>query len=269
MKMLQTGLYLFGLMREGARVGEGLAGLDGVDPVRGLSRGGIVAAIGSVDLADFHPDSAAFEDPRRLIPLALRHEEVVETLARSGPIVPARFGVLFSSQEALETQMLLNEQAIRSFLDRAADLEEWSIAVEFDEKTLAEESTSRADFPTHVDPDPDSQGRNYFRAKKLRAEAIRIGRAKTRSALPRIVTAIGRLGEEIHVERTVGESTRNFGAACETMMKIALFIKKKDVPVLLEQVDRMAASARSFGATIRLSGPWPPYHFCPNLETAQ
>jgi Gas vesicle synthesis protein GvpL/GvpF len=60
-------------------------------------------------------------------PRALRHEAVIEEVMASSPVLPARFGTLFSSAEALAEFAGQHREKITQFLDRVAGHGEWSV----------------------------------------------------------------------------------------------------------------------------------------------
>ena len=52
------------------------------------------------------------------------------------------------------------------------------------------------------------------------------------------------------------------------MARYALLVAKRDVPALRARVAEAAATAAGDGVALALSGPWPPFSFRPNLQTA-
>lgn len=45
----------------------------------------------------------------------------------------------------------------------------------------------------------------------------------------------------------------------------ALLFKEENATLLAADVAYLNQSLSPFGLTLELSGPWPPYHFCPSL----
>ena len=124
------GNYLYGVMRAGAELPSRLVGIDD-DPVDFLVRGQLAALYSVVPRDDF--ESAAPTDPAWVVPRALRHEQVVETMHATGPILPVGFGALFSTPEApWLAGYRLNDEAIGRFLDHVAGKEEWTLKVHVD-----------------------------------------------------------------------------------------------------------------------------------------
>jgi hypothetical protein len=65
-------------------------------------------------------------------PRVLRHEAVIEEAMAQSPVLPVRFGTLFSSAEALSEFVDRHREAITVFLDHVAGHGEWSVKGVFD-----------------------------------------------------------------------------------------------------------------------------------------
>jgi len=89
----------------------------------------LCAIVSEVSLEDFCGAAAELrmQDLVWVAPRAVRHEEVVEKVRCQSPVLPVRFGTLFSTPESLEEFLGLHHQTISQFLDRVADLDEWSV----------------------------------------------------------------------------------------------------------------------------------------------
>ena len=72
-------------------------------------------------------------------PRACRHEEVVEQVMRRSPVLPVRFGTIFSSLESLEKRLCEHHGRISGFLDEVADKEEWAVKGLLDRTKAREE----------------------------------------------------------------------------------------------------------------------------------
>ena len=79
--------------------------------------------------AELHLQQLSWVAPR-----ALRHEAVIEEVMAHSPVLPARFGTLFSSANAVTEFVNQHRETITQFLERAADHGEWSVKGWFDRK---------------------------------------------------------------------------------------------------------------------------------------
>src|SRR5262249_32810219 len=67
---------------------------------------------------------------------SVRHQQVVGEVAAQMPIVPARFGTVFSGEPALLANVAGRSKALAKVFDRVADADEWGVKV-FAEKAVA------------------------------------------------------------------------------------------------------------------------------------
>src|ERR1035437_9009445 len=79
--------------------------------------------------AEVHMQQLSWVAPR-----AVRHEAVIEEVMAHSPVLPARFGTLFSSAKALTEFVDRHRETITLFLQRVADHGEWSVKGWFDRK---------------------------------------------------------------------------------------------------------------------------------------
>ncbi|MGB9105723.1 MAG: GvpL/GvpF family gas vesicle protein, partial [Terriglobales bacterium] len=127
-------LYLFCFARpDEARQVAG-SGVDQRNPVRIFRHSAeVCAVIGEVAREDFCGPEAErrMEQLSWVGPRALRHEAVIEEVMEHSPVLPARFGTLFSSLPALTEFMDAHRAAIAEFLGRVAGHREWSVQGRF------------------------------------------------------------------------------------------------------------------------------------------
>jgi hypothetical protein len=255
--MSGLGNYLYGVMRAGIEIPSDLSGIDADHSVGVITCGQLAALTSVVPLDDFESDEPA--DPAWIVPRALRHELLIEKMLSRGPILPVRFGALFSSRTALATWVSFNHEAIVRFLDHVAGKEEWTLKVD----VLME-----AAFETLIALDPAwalkarllpaSPGARYFHEKRLREEARRDVRERARVATEMVRMAACALAEE-----RVLVPKKPDGHDVEPVAHLAYLVPCERVSTLWDQV----AQATGNIACLRLipSGPWPPSHFCPPL----
>ena len=147
METVQSALYLFCFARSNL-IGElEGTGVDGQHPLSVFRRfPNLCAVLSEVRLEDFCGETAELRmrDLAWVGPRALRHEAVVEEVMRHSPVLPARFGTLFSSQERLAEFVDRHGAAISQFLERVADQEEWSVRGLLDRRQAGRASRPQA-----------------------------------------------------------------------------------------------------------------------------
>jgi hypothetical protein len=198
-----------------------------------------------------------------LAPRACRHEAVLEQVMRLGAVLPARFGTLFSSTASLESFMRQHETEIGRFLERMGGQEEWAVKGFFDqagaEKALLvswrSEESSRPGLPPGV--------------TVLREQSQRI---QAREALDdQLAETCSELLEELNVLATQMVPRRILAherpdAAREMVLNWALLLPAAAVADFRARIERANAERNGGGLALEVSGPWPPYSFCPVLE---
>src|SRR5208337_218219 len=174
METVQSALYLFCFARSnliGELEGTGVDGQYPLSVFRPFPN--LCAVLSEVRLEDFCGETAELrmQDLAWVGPRALRHEAVVEEVMRHSPVLPVRFGTLFSSQERLAEFLDKHGAVISEFLERVTDQEEWSVRGLLDRRqagaaltvaTLAAQQAQLATLPP---------GRRYFAEQRIRAGA--------------------------------------------------------------------------------------------------
>ena len=123
------GLYLYCFARSGLLLRVEIGGIDGREGISTLEAGDVAAVYSQVSLDEFTGEAGErnLEDPEWVVPRAYRHEHVIEEVMRSSPVLPVRFGAVFSSREVLAQVLTDHGGEISRFLDGISDKEEWSV----------------------------------------------------------------------------------------------------------------------------------------------
>ena len=165
-------IYLFCFARSAFLPEIAEKGVDGESPLFLLPYRDIVAVAGMAPLEEFCGDLAESRmgDLEWVGPRACRHEQVVEKVMRHSPVLPARFGTIFLSLESLENRMKMHHDAIRAFLDRVSDTEEWSVKGLLNREKAARKQYRRmlAGQAERLSPLP---GTRYLEQQRIRAAA--------------------------------------------------------------------------------------------------
>jgi Gas vesicle synthesis protein GvpL/GvpF len=180
--MNPTGVYLFGFVPHASGLDlSGIAGIEGNAPIQALAFGSSTAVVGEVPLEAFETAMAAGvdggPDPSWVLPRALRHEAILDAVLARSPVLPARFGTLFSSNEALEGLASEHQHTIAQFFEQVGNRLEWSLRGYFDpERAIERLFETDAELSRRYRALPASPGTRYFLEKKLREETRRVAR---------------------------------------------------------------------------------------------
>ena len=242
------------------------SGVDELTDVTSVTVGEVASVFSKVSLEDFigPAGDANLRDASWIVPRARRHERVVEEVMRLSPVLPARFGTVLSSASVLDQLVVGSAEKIRQFLDRMVNLEEWSVKA-FLDLPKAEEwmMTSQAALADPPGRGPASPGVAYIQGKRLRARA----RRQMEEWCHRTVEGVGRLLAAHAVDvcplrpQLRGTSAKDG----KMVLNCALLVSKDRVVELGERASEIEAGYADAGLSLNVSGPWPPYSFCPSI----
>ena len=196
---------------------------------------------------------------------AMRHETVVEYLAKRATVIPLRFGTIYLERAGVE-QMLNEKQAeLQSIIDQLRGREEWGVNVYCDRAVLLSSITSVSpvlrDLVQRAEQAPP--GQSYLMQKKI--EALKVDEA--RGAVNRIVDQIEqRLKEptdDARRLRILKVETTEHG---ELKAKFAFLVKRAGFKAFRDAAERLAQEHQAAGVRLELTGPWPMYNFCAGLQ---
>jgi hypothetical protein len=264
------GVYLYCFTRRGAVREIKAAGVDERGTVTTMEADAAAAVFSTVSLREFAGDAApdGAQDPEWLIPRACRHQQVVEEVMRAGPVLPVRFGTIFSSGKILERFLAEKSGEVARVLDRLSDKEEWAVKG-FVDLGRAKEWLRVSDpvLAEHRRRLPDLPGARYFQQKSLDAkteEAVRLWRRG-------VVSQVQALLAPHAVDACpLRPQPRNLtGCDAEMVFNAAYLLLRSDIDTFREQVARVGATYAEQGLTLEVSGPWPSYNFCPPLSEGQ
>jgi hypothetical protein len=267
METAQSALYLFCFARSNL-IGElEGAGVDGQHPLSVFRPfPNLCAVLSEVRLEDFCGEAAELRmrDLAWVGPRALQHEEVVEKVMRHSPVLPARFGTLFSSQERLAEFVDRHGAAISQFLERVAEQEEWSVRGLLDKRQAGRALTSASLAAQEAQLAALPPGRRYFEEQRIRAGAekeLSLWLKETRRQVAsHLIKQASDFCEGPKVPREPPES------GIEVVLNWAFLLPKSATPAFRAQIDQLNANHAPKGLVFGLSGPWPPYRFVPPLS---
>ena len=272
----QKALYLFCIARSSLLGELEGAGVDGQHPLSVFRRNagavrqpplhGVCAVLSEARVEDFCGEAAErnLRDLAWVGPRALRHEAVVEEVMRHSPVLPVRFGTLFSSQERLAEFLDKHGAVISEFLERVTDQEEWSVRGLLDRKQAGAALTSARLAAQQAQLATLPPGRRYFAEQRIRAGAekgLSLWLEGTRLQVARkLMKEASDFCECPGVPREPPES------GIEVVLNWAFLLPKTATRAFRARVDQANEELAREGLVLELSGPWPPYRFVPPLS---
>jgi hypothetical protein len=209
--------------------------------------------------AELHLQQLSWVAPR-----AVRHEAVIEEVMAHSPVLPVRFGTLFSSAKALAEFADRHRETITRFLERAADHGEWSVKGWFDRKQaqptlMSANLTARQEQLSQLPP-----GTRHFAEQRLRRDLERELSAWLDRTCRTIATDLTSYTSDFR-ECAVAPGADSESGIAEVLNWAFLLPKSAIVP-FQEYVERSNLNHRAQGLLLELSGPWPPFRFVPALS---
>ena len=220
------------------------------------------AVLGRVTKDEFCGPAAEsnLQDLAWICPRVCWHQVVVEQVLPFGPVLPARFGTLFSSLQSLASFLEEHREVIGRFLDRVTDQDEWAVKGRLD---LGRSEQDSGGALARMGQAPLSPGLAYLQMRQLKIQAKQDLNQRLTDACSSIEGELTPLASEVRqLPVFPSEAT---ATDFETVANWAFLLPKTAVPEFRTRIHRANARHSSFGFSIELSGPWPAYSFCPSL----
>lgn len=207
------------------------------------------------------------EDVDWLVPRAQRHEEIITAASAHGPVVPARFGCLFSDVDRLRDMLASHEDVLSDALDRVRGTREHTVRLLLDrdaaiDAMLAEEGDEAAISAGAADSEgSDSGGAEWMLARRRRRDAgKRVG--------PWLAEHVGDLtgmledASSAACRHRITEKSRD---GLEVIANWAFLVSDEDHEDFAAALEEASDELDAIGVRSELSGPWPPYSFAPSV----
>ena len=248
----------------GTRIAE-VAGIDEQRPPFLWCHGDSSAILSLVAREEFCGPAADsnLQDLAWVGPRVCQHQAVLEQARHFAPILPARFGTLFSSIEALARFMDQHQAAIADFLERVAGQEEWAVKGLLD-RARAEDALCRQMLAKDQAPLASSPGLAYMQEQRLRIKARQELEDCLAGVCRVLLEELTPLVSETCQRQVLSRETT--GADQEMVFNWAFLVPQGAVADFQKRVEEANTSRTLPGLTFAVSGPWPPYSFCPALE---
>jgi hypothetical protein len=269
----------------------------GVDPrhkVELICEGPIAAVVSRVGLDQFDPErlqGKTAEDIQWLGKIAARHNEIICQAANSSAVLPLRLGTVFQSRDSLQAMLVRCRSTVAKFLEQLGTRQEWGVKLylekrrpepipghigpspphylrpqrgnspSFDNKTSIPDerrATNRNPFPSAT------SGTAYLTQKKALLDDRREQRASVCQTIQSVEQSL--MSDAEHCCRIRNLPSDLTGRTEAMVFNAAFLLPASSQASWLETVQRVQRDVQSKGLVLEVSGPWPPYHFCPSLE---
>lgn len=262
------GVYVYCFAPAGIQSNPGFVGVDGQAAVGVLDIDEVAAVYSLVSLDEFTGEAAEtrLADPAWVVPRACAHERVTEgVMKESAACLPVRFGTLFASLDALTEFLASNASGIARFLAYISDKEEWSVKWFMDPEMVTAwrivQDPVLAAKQARISKSP---GARYLQEKQLDKEARRQAK-QCNAALAETIQAqlqelcLGFLPLNL-------QDTQASGRTEEMILNGAVLLYRDSVATFRDRIEEIEIRYAEQGLAAEAAGPWPPYHFCEDIE---
>ncbi|HVT44759.1 MAG TPA: GvpL/GvpF family gas vesicle protein [Thermoanaerobaculia bacterium] len=241
-----------------------ITAVDGGNDLRTVGAGGLTAFCSEVPAAEFSQEALdkTASDIDWLGSVGFRHQEIVSWLAEDRTLIPLRAFTLFHSEDAVAAYLESESERLFAILSRLDGKDEWSVRIELDPPVWERALESRSDALRELADQARTSGggKAYLLRKKLDDERARVAQEEEELLVQQIDREIsGRLQSETMVESRKGRG-RPFAQINILMARE----KAADLEHLHRELDERY---RDEGASLVLTGPWPPYTFVAGEST--
>jgi len=265
---MPQGLYLYCLARLSRLPTLPLEGpgLDGHSLLEVAGFQDLAAVWSPVPVEDFcGPEAEArLRDLTWIGPRVIRHQEVVAEVMRHSPVLPVRFGTIFSSLANLEKVLQRHYDNIAGFLKRLTDQEEWAVKGLLDrpgakEKLFSLKLGRKAESLNALSP-----GKRYFEEQRLRAACDQELPRWLQEVCREVWTDLRYYAAEARERRLLSREVT--GSDKDMVWNWALLMPRQAVGGFQALIQDVNARYAGHGLVLECTGPWPPYSFCPALN---
>jgi hypothetical protein len=263
---VSKGIYLFCLTPENPLPEVSGTGIDGEHPLLVENLGDVAAVFSDVNLEDFTGPEAQtrMEDLAWIGPRALRHEEVIMAVMEQVPVLPVRFGTVFSSFEAMEEPLGGHRDILSRFFRDTAGKKEWSIRAYVDRAQARSQIMAVCLAAEKEQLDGLSPGKRYFLEQKIKGAVEREVTSWLRGVGGDILRIVQEISLSFSERRLLSPEVT--GMNDEMFFHGAFLVPDRSVDVLQGMTIEWNKQHEAQGLRLELSGPWPLYHFAPVLD---
>jgi hypothetical protein len=195
--------------------------------------------------------------------LACRHEEVVETAMLHSPVLPMRFGTLFDSINSLQERMQKHHDAIRLFLHSVSGKDEWAVKAFLGGARTRSKQVKEAQGRVSS-PNLPPSGTLYLKERQTWTRCEDAVDRQVEEICKSTGLELYRMARDFRVHKPLAWETLEGGGGM--IVNWAFLVSRDEAADFCAGIQRANHRCSISGLVFRVSGPWPPYSFCPSLE---
>lgn len=191
---------------------------------------------------------------------AMRHETVVEYVAKRASVVPLRFGTIYLERAGIEKMLADKSRELGGIIEHLHGREEWGVNVYSDRAVLMSSITSVSPVLREMveRAGQASPGQSYLLQKKIDALKVDEARAAVNRIVDQIEDKLRGQSDDATRLRILKVETTEHG---ELKAKFAFLVKRSGFEEFRDAAEQLAQEHQAAGVRIELTGPWPVYNF--------
>jgi hypothetical protein len=257
--------YLYAFTRADCLVPQVGPGVDPRFPVELVRATEVAAVVSLVGLDQFDVTKLQGEstDVKWLSEVAVRHNQIIAQVAGDAPVLPLRLGAIFQSRSSLLASMACCQPAVAEFLHDLGDRREWAAKIYLDARCAADYS-GECDLPAPSPAAGGGAGVQYLTRKREQQQRHRARQQSLKQEVAALESALVAHADRHCPLRPLPAALT--GRPDKMLWNAAFLLAGSATAAWLALVETQRRSAAPKGLLLEVTGPWPPYHFCPAWE---
>jgi hypothetical protein len=224
---------------------------------------GWYAVVKSVSTDDYSEENLKknFSDLAWVEAQVREHIRVIGLIMENSPVIPCKFGTLFSSLDALNKFLNDYSVSLQESLAQVKGREEWSVKVFSYPETVSDHIAQLSEKVQDLDVqiNDSSPGRSFLLKKKrkelVEQEVERIGQTHGQKCFDRL-SAISQLNT---INKPLSKDLS--GREGEMVLNAAFMVENDKVAEFIDIAKSLKEEYQSEGFDLEYTGPWPPFNF--------
>ena len=266
---MERGFYLYCIRLktyEPIKVRETISGMGNIEIIPYQDLEAIVSEVSLEEFASDEVQKKASEDLEWIKVKAQIHEEVIEqAMGKNGskiiPVIPMQFGVIFKTIENLKETLSNNLEKFRESLAYLKGKQEWGVKAFLDQKILEEflENNNGELLTKKKEAELMPKGMAYFSKKQTLSLMDELKRKEINKITDDLNECLSELASNFYKAKIL---EKDFTGITETMVLNNFYsIEESKLNEFQKKVEELKEKSNHIGFNIRMSGPWPSYHF--------
>ncbi|HJY31003.1 MAG TPA: GvpL/GvpF family gas vesicle protein [Pyrinomonadaceae bacterium] len=191
---------------------------------------------------------------------AMRHETVVEYVAKRATVIPLRFGTIYLERSGIKQMLTEKAREFEELIEHLRGREEWGVNVYCDRAVLLSSITSVSpvlrDLVERAQQAPP--GQSYLMQKKIETLKVDESRVAVNRIVDQVEEKLKTQSDEARRLRILNVETTEHG---ELKAKFAFLVQRSDFEEFRDAAEQLAREHQAAGIRLELTGPWPVYNF--------